>query len=185
MSIAEVFILAIALALDAFSVGAVLGLTYSQPRQLFRIAWHFGLFQAVMPLLGVLLGELTLGYMAGWDKVIACAILVAMGGKMLWSARHGGGSALGEARPRHDLTRGWRMLGLSLAVSIDAFGSGISLVVAQAPLVQSVVLIGLVTILATLLAMLGAQRLGRFAGGKLEALGGAALIGIGVKILLT
>lgn len=183
MSIAEVFILAIALALDAFSVGAVLGLRYNAPRQLFRISWHFGLFQALMPLLGVLLGELTIGYMAGWDKIIACAILVAMGGKMLWTAIRGGESlGTGEG---FDLTRGWRMLGLSLAVSIDAFGSGISLVVAKAPLLPSVILIGFVTTLATLIAMLGAKRLGRVVGGKLEALGGVALIGIGIKILLT
>lgn len=182
MSIGEVFILAIALALDAFSVGAILGLTYHAPRQLFRISYHFGLFQALLPLLGVGLGELTLGYMAGFDTLIAAAILMALGGKMLYTAIRGGES-LGSGKSV-DLTRGWRMLGLSLAVSIDAFGSGISLVAAKAPLLPSVLLIGVVTSVATLIAMLGAKRLGKVAGGKLEALGGVALIGIGFKILL-
>ena len=56
MSIYEIIILALALAADAFSVGAAIGITHRKFRQIFRLSFYFGLFQALMPLLGVLLG---------------------------------------------------------------------------------------------------------------------------------
>lgn len=177
----ELLILAVALALDAFSVGAVVGLKHHSRRQLFRLSYHFGLFQALMPLLGAFLGEIVLSFCNGWDKIIACAILVVLGAKMIIS-----GWRTSSEKPEQaaDPTRGWPLIGLSLAVSIDAFASGVSLVGAAAPLALSVTLIGVVTSAATLIAMRGARRLSRFAGGRLEIPGGVALIGIGIKMAL-
>ena len=120
MSVLEIVLLSLALAADAFSVGAALGLRYHRPREVFRVAFHFGLFQALLALVGALVGGALLGAIAGVDHWVAFGLLAALGGRMIWSGWRGGES---EA-PSVDLTRGWSLVGLSLAVSIDALAAG-------------------------------------------------------------
>ncbi len=62
MTLTDIFVLALALAADAVTVGATIGLGHSSPRQVFRISFHFGLFQALFPLLGALAGMALLGF---------------------------------------------------------------------------------------------------------------------------
>ncbi len=176
----ELILLALALAADAFSVGVVVGLSHQTPRQRFRLSWHFGLFQALLPLAGALLGHLLADVIGHWDRVIACIILVLIGSKMIRDAWCGHD----DDETCHDPTRGLSLIGLSLAVSIDAFGAGITLITSRIPLWEAVLLIGFTAGIATLVAMQAAARLSRILGGKAELLGGCVLIGIGLNLLL-
>ncbi len=176
----EVLALALALAADAFSVGAVVGLTHHSARQVFRLAYHFGLFQSLFTLVGALIGTLLLSFIQAWDHWIVFSVLALLGVRMItgvFESKDGG-------KKMSDLTRGLPLIGLSLAVSIDALGAGIGLPAAKAPLVWSVVMIGVVTSLATFVAMLLAEKIRARAGRKIEVFAGIALILLGVRFLL-
>jgi putative Mn2+ efflux pump MntP len=180
MSFVEILLLALALAADAFSVGAALGLRYRKPREVFRIAFHFGLFQALLPLLGALLGGALLVYVESLDHWIAFGLLALLGSRMIWSGLHDDPDRAMSA----DLTRGWNLVGLSLAVSIDALAAGITLPAADAPIGLAVTMFGLVAGLATLVAMRFAGSIARHIGSRVEIVAGLILIGLGVKIVL-
>jgi putative Mn2+ efflux pump MntP len=175
----EILLLSMALAADAFSVGAALGLRYRTPRQVFRISFHFGLFQALLPLLGAFLGGALLAHVESIDHWIAFGLLAFLGGRMIWSGLH-------EDRDDTvsvDLTRGWNLVGLSIAVSIDALAAGITLPAAHAPIVLAVTSFGIVAGLATLVAMRLAGPIALRMGSRVELLAGIVLIGLGAKIL--
>jgi putative Mn2+ efflux pump MntP len=175
----EILLLALALAADAFSVGAALGLRYRRPREVFRIAFHFGLFQALLPLLGALLGGALLVYVEGIDHWIAFGLLALLGSRMIWS----GLKDASRKRADVDLTKGWSLVGLSLAVSIDALAAGISLPAADAPVGPAVATIGVVAGLATLVAMRLAGPIARHIGSRVEIVAGVVLVGLGLRIL--
>jgi len=180
MSFLEILLLSLALAADAFSVGAALGLRYRKPREVFRIAFHFGLFQALLPLLGGLLGGALLTYVESVDHWIAFGLLAFLGSRMIWSGLHNDPNET----PSVDLTRGWSLVGLSVAVSIDALAAGFTLPTADAPIGLAVAMFGLVAGLATLVAMRLAGSIARHIGSRVEVVAGIVLIGLGVKIVL-
>jgi putative Mn2+ efflux pump MntP len=180
MSLLEIFLLALALAADAFSVGAAVGLKHYKPRQLFRLSFHFGLFQALMPLLGAIVGSIFVSFTAGFNRYIACALLCLVGGRMIYFS-------LKDEKEREssgDPTKGLSLIGLSTAVSIDAFAAGMGLEAAEAPIVLAVTMIGLVTGFSTAAAMLLAKKIGSWTNLRLEMGAGIVLIGLGINILL-
>lgn len=179
MSFFEILLLSLALAADAFSVGAALGLRYRRPREVFRVAFHFGLFQALLPLLGALLGGALLSYIEEADHWVAFGLLTLLGGRLIRS----GLREEPEKTTSVDLTRGWSLIGLSLAVSIDALAAGITLPATGAPIGLAVGTIGLVAGLATFVAMKVAGPIARRAGSRVEVVAGMVLIGLGLKIL--
>lgn len=178
----SLFAIATALAMDAFAVAIVAGLTLPHigPRHVFRLAFHFGLFQALMPVAGWLGGRLVQGYIAAVDHWIAFGLLAFVGGKMLWEAMNGEGE---EALER-DPTRGWSLVGLSVATSIDAAAVGLSLAVMGEPVALPALVIGLVAASFTTIGMLLGRRIGAAWGKRVEVLGGLVLIGIGLRILI-
>jgi putative Mn2+ efflux pump MntP len=179
MDFPQILLLALALAADAFSVGAALALRHRNARQVFRTAFHFGLFQALLPLLGALLGGALLVYVESFDHWVAFGLLALVGGRMVWSGLRGG-------TDRHasvDLTRGWSLVGLSLAVSIDALAVGITLPAAGAPVGLAVTTFGVVAGLATLVAMCLVTPLALRLGGRVEVAAGLVLVALGLKIL--
>jgi putative Mn2+ efflux pump MntP len=179
MTLAEMLVLALALSADAFSVGTSLGLRHRSPRQTFRLAFHFGLFQALLPLLGAFLGNLLVRQIEAWDHWIAFGLLAFLGVHMIRAA------IVAEERPGSaaDLTRGWSLVGFSLAVSIDALAAGVALPAAGAPILLAVTLFGIVTGFATFAAVRLAASIASRVGTRIEILAGLVLIGLGVKIL--
>ncbi|MBN2369043.1 MAG: manganese efflux pump [Vicinamibacteria bacterium] len=175
----EILLLALALSADAFSVAAVLGLRYRQPRQVFRVSFHFGLFQALLPLAGALLGGFMLTHIERWDHWIAFGLLALLGIRMMRSGVRGSGQRTESV----DLTRGLSLVGFSLAVSIDAFAAGITLPAVGAPIALSVVLFGVVTAMASLVAIALARSVAGRLGSRVEVAAGVVLIGLGLKIL--
>jgi putative Mn2+ efflux pump MntP len=177
----EIFLLACALAVDAFSVGAVVGLRHRRARQIFRLAFHFGLFQALFPLAGALASRLVLGTIEAWDHWVVFFVLGGLGVRMLVDAFRGGD----DQRDEIDLTKGTRLVALSAAVSIDAAAAGLLIAATDTPLAASVVVIGLVAAVATAMAMLAASKLSARVGKRAEVVGGIVLILIGARTLLS
>jgi putative Mn2+ efflux pump MntP len=176
--------LSVALAMDAFAVSIVTGLTLDAMTRhhVFRLAFHFGLFQALMPVLGWLAGSAVAPYISAFDHWIAFGLLAFVGGKMLWVSFSREDE--GEERVVRDPTRGWSLLMLSVATSIDALAVGLSLAVVRAPIVVPAVVIGIVAGGFTTLGLLLGRRIGTAWGKRVEVLGGLILIGIGVRILV-
>ena len=181
MTFIELLILAAALAIDAFSIGTVVGLTCSKPRQIFRLSWHFGLFQALMPLIGALAGSLMMVLIREWDHWVAFLILLGLGVKMIAGAFK---EDENFSQPI-DLTKGWSLVSLSVAVSIDALAAGITLPASGTPIVFAVIVIGIVASISTVIGMVLAGKFKKVAGKKTEAFAGIVLIALGTKILLT
>ena len=175
--------LACALAMDAFAVAMVTGLTLRPltRRHVFRLAFHFGLFQALMPALGWAAGNAVRNYIAAFDHWIAFGLLTFVGGRMIWGALTGDGD---KAAAANDPTSGWSLVVLSVATSIDALAVGLSLAMLGLPIVVPAVIIGLVAAAFTAVGMALGRRLGSLWGKRVEILGGLILIGIGVEIVV-
>lgn len=178
MSHIEVLLLAGALAVDAFSIGATVGLKHNEARQVFRLSFHFGLFQSLLLGAGIAGGSFLVVYMEALDHWIAFAILLGLGARMIYNS-----SRDHEPGRDIDLTRGANLVGLSIAVGIDALGAGVGLPAANAPIIFSLAVTGLVASLATMTAMLIANRITSRIGTRCELIAGLVLIGLGVKIL--
>lgn len=171
--------IAFALAMDAFAVALGTGVTLRRltGRHLFRLGFHFGLFQALMPVVGWLAGKSLVQWMTAWDHWIAFALLSFVGGRMIYE------SFAVDEPPDKDPTRGLTLVMLSLATSIDALAVGFSLSILNVSIWTPAVVIGLVAGVMTLVGMLIGDRVGARWGSRVEILGGLTLIAIGLKIL--
>lgn len=174
----EILGLSLALGVDAFAVGMSLGLVCRRLRQMFSIAFGFGFFQFLMPVIGWYAGDLLTDMVSRYGPWLSFAILLLLGLKMIREA-----FAPDDESPA-DPSRGLSLLMLSLAVSIDALGVGFSLGILKQALWIPAFMFGLVTFIMTLLALqLGYKLSSRF-GKRMNILGGVVLISIGLKIVL-
>ncbi len=173
--------IAVGLAMDAFAVAIGAGLTLGRvdARQTFRLAWHFGLFQALMPIIGWLAGLTVAAWISPIDHWIAFGLLAAIGGKMIYEA-----IAHGEERARPDPTKGWSLILLSIATSIDAFAVGLSLALLGVAIWYPALVIGLVAAAFTAVGLHLGRRFGALLGRRMEVAGGVILILIGLRILI-
>jgi putative Mn2+ efflux pump MntP len=173
--------IAVALAMDAFAVALATGMNLSAltGRHLFRLGFHFGLFQALMPIIGWLAGQTVQQRIAAWDHWIAFGLLAFVGGHMLKEAF----AEPDDKATANDPTRGMSLVLLSVATSIDALAVGFSLSVLGVSIWTPAVVIGLVAGALTVAGMLLGRRAGDRWGPRVEIVGGLLLIGIGLKIL--
>ena len=181
MGIAELFFIGVGLSMDAFAVSVCKGL--AMPRMRWRqgaaIAISFGFFQAMMPLLGWLLGRQFESYITSVDHWIAFALLGMIGGKMIWDAFH-------EEEENGVQERfSWReLLVLSVATSIDAMAVGITFAFLQVNILPAVTLIGCTTCTFSLVGVWIGHKFGGAFKNKATFAGGVILCLIGLKILL-
>ncbi len=184
MSWLNIFGIAVALAMDAFAVSVATGITVKEVtgRHVFRIAWHFGLFQFLMPVAGWFAGRAVAAHIKTYDHWVAFFLLSLIGGKMLLDVIRNRPDGTSETK---DPTRGLTLLTLAVATSIDALAVGISLAMLRVSIWVPSVVIGLV---AGILSMIGI-RFGDRIGSRCERwaglMGGLMLVGIGVRILVT
>lgn len=173
--------IAVGLSMDAFAVAASASVSLSpvSPRQIFRFAFHFGLFQALMPIIGWMAGVSVQQYIHLWDHWIAFGLLVFVGVKAIVLALRPGE----DRSMRNDPTRGTTLVMLSLATSIDALIVGLSFAMLGVRIWTPALVIGVITAGLTWFGMVIGSRLGRRFGLPMEILGGLVLIAIGVKIL--
>ncbi|WP_246804830.1 manganese efflux pump MntP [Desulfosarcina cetonica] len=176
-------LLAVALAMDAFAVSIATGVALKSvsPRQTFRLAWHFGLFQAMMPVIGWSAGLTVRSRIEAYDHWIAFALLAFVAQGMLRSAFKGDH---GEETAK-DPTRGMTMVMLSVATSIDALAVGLSLSMINVSIWTPALIIGLVAGAFTTAGMHLGKVIGKVAmlSRWAEMTGGLVLLAIGGNIL--
>ena len=181
MSLITIFLLAVGLGIDAFSVAIGIGAANHKKSwwPVLRLAGAFGLFQFVMPLAGWLAGSTVVDMIQAFDHWIAFALLALVGGKMIRE-----GFEKEEDEEKADQTRGWPLFLLSIATSIDALAVGFSFSLLKAPILFPAAIIGMICFLMTAVGMIFGKGLARIFGRKVEIVGGLVLIAIGVKILI-
>ena len=181
MSLITTFLIALSMAMDAFAVSLCSGLKIGTgPRPVFRIAFHFGLFQALMPVVGWLFGNTIEPLVKNVDHWVAFGLLVFVGIRMIRS-----GLSKEEEEIVKDPSRGLTMVMLSIAVSIDALAIGLSLAFLGVEIWTPALVIGLVTGALSLVGLKVGNGVGKRFGKPVEVLGGLVLIGIGVRIVLS
>ena len=174
--------IAVALAMDAFAVAVVTGLTVVPLRktQVFRMASSFGLFQALMPVLGWAAGTAVHKEISATDHWVAFGLLAFAGGKMIWEGLRGDDAA----RVANDPTAGWNLVMLSIATSVDALAVGLSLAMLETAIAFPAAVIGITAAILTAVGMLLGRRIGAAWGRRVELLGGVVLIAIGGRIVV-
>ena len=186
-------LLAVGLGMDAMSVSMAIGVRWHGPRQRFRLAWHMGLFQFLMPILGWWAGKALAGVLEAVGTYAAAGLLFAVGAKMPYEALRSSPGAVAEraehlidkelGRKPSDPTRGWSLVGLSVATSIDALLAGVSLGIAGGAIFVRSLIIGVVAGLMALAGVAMGKRLGRALGRPAEIVGAIILMGLAVSFL--
>ncbi|MFP4193396.1 MAG: manganese efflux pump MntP family protein [Desulfosalsimonas sp.] len=179
MNPAEIILIAVSLAMDAFAVSVAAGTTGGLPkRAVFRLSFHFGLFQFMMPVLGWYAGSRIAPLISAVDHWVAFTLLLFVGFRMIKSGLYPESETVFR-----DPSRGLTLVMLSVATSIDALAVGFSLAMMEVAIWYPAVTIGIVTSAISLAGI----RLGTFFGKKLgprmEIAGGIVLILIGLRIL--
>lgn len=174
----------ISLSMDALAVSITMVICSSlpvNPYSIGKVAGIFGLFQALMPIVGWGLAEASISVIGTVDHWIAFGLLLFVGGRMIWEGLHKSADCIFT----NDPFRWFPLMILALGTSIDALAVGFSYVALGAsPLFTSAV-IGIVTFVIVAAGMLLANRIGIRSGERMAVLGGVILIAIGVKILLS
>ena len=185
MNLAVVLGIAVALAMDAFAVaiGVSLMMGGCSTRQMLRLSLSFGLFQFFMPILGWLAGHTVQKRIEKFDHWVAAGLLLFVAVKMIKEALEKKRDGT-EAASCPDMTRGHRLLVLSLATSLDALAVGLGLAALNVPVVYPSVVIGLVAFALTAAGTKLGPVLGRWAGKWAEIAGGVVLFVIAAKILI-
>jgi manganese efflux pump family protein len=178
--ILTIFVLAVAVAMDAFAVSLGLG-TCCEIKALrgkLRLAAHFGIFQSGMTALGWVTANTIVHYVEKLDHWLAFVLLAYVGGKLII-----GGFQPDKPTFEQDPSTGRTMVMLSFATSIDAFAVGLSLVAMQVPTLATILTIGLLTAALSLVGLFTGTRLGEAFGKRMEIVGGVILILIGIQVL--
>ena len=179
MGIFELILIGIGLSMDACAVSMTNGMCYKPKwRTTFLIAFAFGLFQGLMPLIGYLTGSLFYTQIAAFDHWIALILLCFIGGKMIVDGFKGEEAC--SVKPFGM----WMLFMQAIATSIDALAVGISFAASGADILLAISLIAVSTFLLSTIA----ARVGEWIGDKLntkaQLLGGVILVFIGIKIFV-
>ena len=179
----EIFIILVAfiLAMDSFSV-SVAGSLISERfriRDALKVAFSFGFFQAVMPIIGWIAGMGVIGLIADFDHWVAFILLLIIGCRMI----HESVCKRPDER-RINIFNPYLLLVLSVATSIDALAAGLSLSLLEIQIFTPAAVTGFVTFLLSLFGLLVGRRSRNILLGKVEVVGGLILICLGIKILI-
>ncbi len=185
MDFTTTLFISIGLAMDAFAVSLGVGTSPSEKpepawRRVVRIAFHFGLFQAGMTLLGWLAGSTVAGVISAFDHWVAFGLLFWVGVRMIRE-----GFSTDENCRCEDITHGKTLLVLCVATSIDAMAVGLSMAMLQVNIFSASGMIGIVTLLLSLVGGFIGHHLGNKFGQRMEIVGGVILMGIGIRILVS
>ncbi len=181
MPLLQIILIAIGLAMDASAVSLAAACSgYADTRRaMFRLAFHFGLFQFIMPVIGWFIGSRFVHFVSTFDHWVAFAVLAFLGAKMIRA-----GLSSSDIRPSGDPSRGWTLISLSVATSIDALAVGLSLALLDVGIWRVAGMIGLVTMSLSVTAIIAGRFLGLLFGKKMEIFGGIILIVAGLRILI-
>ncbi|MDD5458064.1 MAG: manganese efflux pump MntP family protein [Phycisphaerae bacterium] len=180
MSFLTILFIAVGLAMDAFAVSVATGVLQKKTvsRDAWRLAFAFGVFQAIMPLAGFFLGMGLKTFIASYDHWVAFTLLMVIGIKMIYE------SFKIEQTERKAIVTNTTLLVLAIATSIDALAVGFTFsMLLASSILYAVVIIGVVTFILSFIGYHVGKNFGRFFEFGIEAVGGLILIAIAVKIL--
>lgn len=186
----QIILTGISLSMDAFAISVTNGLTVKgfKLRHALIMAAYFGAFQFLMPLVGSFLAGTVSDYISAVGPYISFALLAFIGGRMLIGAFKSDPQESEETDGMLNM-RPAKLLALAVATSIDALAVGVAMgfdpnYAGDMPLLPACLVIGAVTFIICV----GGGMLGRYiphmSGKKAEAVGGAVLVGIGIKLLI-
>ena len=180
MGAIEILLISIGLAMDAFAVSVCKGLAMKKMswKKAIIIGLYFGAFQAIMPTIGFFLGTTFERFITNVDHWVAFILLVGIGINMVKEAFDK------ESENKNDNVDVKTMLVLSIATSIDALAIGITFACLKIHIVMSVITIGLITFIISVIGVKIGNRFGHKYEKKAEIMGGVILILLGIKILL-
>jgi manganese efflux pump family protein len=184
MDYLSIVVIAVGLSMDAFAVSMTSGCVMKKLKLKYalRTALFFGAFQAIMPIIGWLAGSTLKIYIEKIDHWIAFIILTAIGIKMILEATVLDKGDEADAKPKTESLL--LLFGLAVATSIDALAVGITFSLLNANIFISAGIIGLITFILSFLGVFIGCKFGGMFKKKVEILGGAVLIGIGLKIVI-
>lgn len=180
MEIYEILLIGIGLAMDAFAVSICKGLSMEKMnwKNVVIIALYFGVFQALMPLIGYFLGMTFESIVITFDHWVAFALLTLIGGGMIKE------SFDDEDDKKNDKVDFKTMVVLAIATSIDALAIGITFAFFDVNIVLAVSIIGIITFIISVLGVKIGNRFGDKYQNKAQLMGGIILVLLGFKILL-
>jgi len=166
--------------------------TFYRPRTFSRllcsiVEW-FGIDEIIYPIsgfpyrpvLGWLLGQTVVDFIADYDHWIAFVLLGFVGGKMIRESFH-----KKEEKQSLDITRGFLLITLAVATSIDALAVGLTFAFIEVNITLAVSIIGITAFLVTVVSFLIGKKIGKLAGKWAELIGGLILLAIGIRIVIT
>lgn len=181
----ELLLMGVGLAMDAFAVSVCKGLSMKKlnKKQAVVIGLYFGGFQALMPLVGWILGSQFQQYITNIDHWIAFVLLGFIGGKLVIEAvKEWNEEDIVEVKDQPLDHK--NMFMLAIATSIDALAVGITFAFLETPIIEAITIIGITTMIISIIGVV----VGNFFGGKYkhkaELVGGVILILLGLKILI-
>jgi len=180
MGQAELFLIAVGLSMDAFAVSVCKGLSVKRAtvRQALCVGVYFGGFQALMPLLGYLLGTQFESLITSVDHWIAFVLLSLIGGNMIRES-------FKEEAESLDASFSFKaMLPLAVATSIDALAMGVTFAFLQVNIIPAVLFIGVITFALSAAGLKVGNVFGAKYKSHAELFGGVVLVLMGIKILL-
>ena len=183
MSLFELFLIAVGLSMDAFAVAICKGLATGRVKlgQMVIVGLWFGIFQALMPLIGYLLGVNFSTLIQSVDHWIAFILLGLIGANMIREALGGDEECCNEEDASYSIRA---MLPLAIATSIDALAVGVSFAFLSVDIVPAVSFIGVCTFILSAFGVKIGSVFGLRFKKKAEIAGGIILILMGAKILL-
>ena len=180
MGVGELLIIAVGLSMDAFAAAISKGLStrLMNHRRALVVGGFFGGFQALMPLLGYLLGVQFSHYITTIDHWIAFILLVVIGARMIWESRAAESTAGEEFDLKH-------LALMAVATSIDALAVGVAFAFLRVEIVSAVLFIGATTFILSYVGAKTGNIFGAKYRARAEVAGGLVLIVIGTRILLS
>ncbi|EJO5347859.1 manganese efflux pump [Clostridium botulinum] len=188
MDLTSIILISIGLAMDAFAVSITNGAMISKVTVLEagRIGLFFGIFQALMPLLGWSVGIKFQSYIEALDHWIALILLSIIGGKMIYDSVKGNQDEIAcdyAGEEKKCLTNKTLIL-LAIATSIDALAVGVSFAFLKVSIISTIIVIGIITFIICFVGVMIGKNCGELLKKRAEILGGIVLILIGVKIFI-
>ena len=181
----ELFLIGVGLAMDSFAVSICKGLSMKKfnLKNALIIAFYFGFFQALMPLIGWYVGIELNQYLINFSYIIAFLLLVLIGSKMIYEAKKEKGDEEHTCSKEEKLSHK-ELLILALSTSIDALAVGFSFALLKTPILKAIVIIGLITFILSIIGVKIGNIYATKYKTKAEILGGIILILIGLKIII-
>jgi len=180
MSFVEIILIAIGLAMDSFAVSITAGLILKEfsPKHFIRIAFYMGFFQALMPVIGWMIGTSFKHYIISFDHWVAFFLLLGLGGKMIYDDLK-----CEEDHCCFDPHKRVVIMGLALATSIDALVVGVNFAFLDMPITMPIYIIGITSFVLSLIGVFIGCCMGTKMNLKFTLIGGVILIGLGSNIL--